>query len=150
LKWHPLLVVIFSFLLFYPISEYVYAQSTLHLQKMCAEVVKKSLGEGGISREKNGDMTSLGYTSHYNKKLDKCFVLISCTTFTHTIEGQTQTQFSQELWNAIEEKEIGSYYSNMVKEGLSWKHYENGCKAGDTICHSKAEFETLIKPYMEE
>jgi len=128
----------------------VNAQSTLLLQEKCAEVVKKSLGEGGISREKNGDMTSVGYTNHYNKKLDKCFVLISSTTFTHTIKGQAQTQFSQELWNAMEQKEIGSYYSNQVKEGSSWKYYINGCKVGDTICQSRGEFEALIKPYMEE
>jgi hypothetical protein len=132
------------------IASQVNAQSTLLLQEKCAEVVKKSLGEGGISRDSNGDMTSVGYTNHYNKKLDKCFVLISSTIFTHTAKGQDQTQFSQNVFNAIEQKEIGSYYSNMVKEGSSWKNHVNSCKVGDTICHSKTEFEALIKPYMEE
>jgi len=145
MKKIPLIVLFLCFL-----SVPVYAQSTLALQEKCAEVTKKSLGEGGITREKNGDMRFFGYTSHYNKKMDKCFVLISHTFFTHTTNGQDQTQFSQELWNAIEQKEIGSYISNMVKEESSWKHYENGCKVGDTICYSKAEFEALIKPYMEE
>jgi hypothetical protein len=121
----------------------VNAQSTLHLQEKCAEIVKKFMAEAGISREKNGESTFVDYASHYNKKLDKCFVLISWTI---TIGGQTQ--IVQDLWNAIEQKEIGYYYSAMV--GLSWKNDEKGCKVGDTICHSKAEFETLIKPYMEE
>lgn len=95
------------------------AQSTLALQERCAEIVKKSLGEGGISRDKNGNMTSEGYTSHYNKKLDKCFVLMSWTTFTHTTKGEDQAQFSKELFNAIEQKEIGYYFSNKIKEGSS-------------------------------
>jgi len=127
------------------------AQSTLALQEKCAEFVKKSLGEGGvIDRDKTGGFTMIGYTNHYNKKLDKCFALVSWTTLTHTIKGQEQTHFDQELWDAMDGKQLGVYYSNRVKEGSSWKYYENGCKVGDTICHSKTEFEALIKPYMEE
>ena len=127
------------------------AQSTLALQEKCAEFVKKNLGEPGvIDRGKKDDLSMMGYTNHYNKKMDKCFVLISYTHFTHTAKGQDQTQFHQELWNAMDGKEIGLYSSNQVKEGSSWKHYENGCKVGDTICHSKTEFDALIKPYMEE
>jgi hypothetical protein len=45
------------------------------------------------------------------KAFDKCFVLISSASFTHTISGRDQTQLSKELWNAIEQREIGSYYS---------------------------------------
>jgi hypothetical protein len=45
----------------------VYAQSTLALQEKCAEGAKAFV-------ERLGDVMT--YTSHYNKKLDKCFILV--------------------------------------------------------------------------
>lgn len=142
--------LLLAFLFTILIASQANAQSTLALQEKCAEIVKKSLGEGGITTN-NVDMKSVAYTSHYNKKLDKCFALINYTLtgYSPTTKGQIRTTFFfQELWNAIERKQIGFYCSYMDEEALSLK--ESGCKVGDRICHSKTEFEALIKPYMEQ
>lgn len=123
-------------------------QSTLHLQEKCAEAAKQFVGSsGGSFREPNGKWGSMGFISHYNKKMDKCFIGISTMIFTHTVKGQEQTQYMRDLYDAIEGKNIGFHYSNIVEgEGF----HENGCKVGDKICNSEVEFESLIKSYMEE
>ena len=101
------------------------AQSTLALQKMCAEEAKKFVNDIEVKFACN---------YHYNKKLDKCFVKII-----YMGKGATVT-----LTDVLENKLIGHYDSE------DYKSKPVMCTVGDKNCNSWAEFEALIKPYMEE
>ena len=125
------------------------AQSTLALQEKCVEGAKKFVLEtGGCNQFKshNGYLHSCQYTSHYNKKLDRCFIQWDMHTFwdkgrnieepltgTHTIHIDLADVFERRL--------VGQYDDSIIfKE----------CKVGDKKCNSLEEFERLVRSYMEE
>jgi len=90
--------------------------------KRCEEWVKK---------EYNG--TNCSYKNHYNKKLNKCFILVSCNG------NNISTEI---LFDINENNKIG---------GLS--DFKNGkvfCSMSDKECKSVSEWEILVKPFMEE
>lgn len=107
------------------VSNIANAQSTLHLQKMCAEEAKNFVSDIEVK---------FACDYHYNKKLDKCFVKI-----VYMGKGATVT-----LINVLENKLIGNYDSEDYKSKPVF------CSVGGKNCNSYVEFETLIKPYMEE
>lgn len=101
------------------------AQSTLALQKMCAEEAKKFVSDITVK---------FACQYHYNRKLDKCFVEI-----TYLEKGAMVN-----LTNVFENKMVGHYAS---------KDFQSKpvlCYVGDKKCNSYDEFEALMKPYMEE
>ena len=126
------------------------AQSTLTLQEKCAEGAKKWFFEhinqyGGKWGSFDDEIFGRGYnhfTSHYNKKLDKCFIRIEFHSF--GTEGKAKKAFNSiDVWNVFEGTRIGGL-STPVELPL----YD--CKVADKTCNSPSEFEALIKPYMEE
>ena len=118
----------------------VNAQSTLALQEKCAEGAKKFFYDRGFKFVEKGDNDTKinNYQSHYNKKLDKCFILIISLSY-----GKRRGPFHYEgLCDAFE----GTIYGEI--SGL-----EGGPITGTVmgkLCRSQDEFEALIKPYMEE
>ena len=120
----------------------VYAQSTLLLQDKCAEGAKHFV-------ERLDSVAK--YNSHYNKKLDQCFIRVGFY-FGQTKEnvelgnGKTTTlkhpQFGVALYNVFDSKMHGKCtYSGMEKQE---------CWLGNTKCNTIDDFEKLIRPYMEE
>ena len=103
----------------------VKSQSTLTLQKMCAEEAKKFVSDIQVE---------FACDYHYNRKLDKCFIKIM-----YLEKGVTVT-----LTNVLENKLVGHFNS----ENYNVKPVF--CSVGGKNCNSWAEFEALIKPYMEE
>ena len=119
----------------------VNAQSTLALQEKCANAAK----EYYESRSKNPDCRPI-YESHYNKKLDKCFILIEtfCTPFSN----------SMELIGVFERKVYGHFILGRNGCSKAWVDCEGFgmgklCDDGKK-CKTWREFEALIKPCMEE
>ena len=117
------------------------AQSTLALQEKCANAAK----EYYESRSKNPDCRPI-YESHYNKKLDKCFILVKtfCTPFSN----------SMELIDVFERKVYGHFIVGRNGCSKAWVDCE-GLGMGklcddDKKCKTWREVEALIKPYMEE
>ena len=132
-----ILALFFTLIIVSPVN----AQSTLALQEKCAEGAKK------IFREEYGDGISKselmygGFTTHYNKKFDKCFILLKLF---YLSKDKDHTGFyTISLIDVFEGKDYGSFSSGLGS-GLP------GGKVGDKFCRSEAEFEALIKPYMEE
>jgi len=144
MKWIPLSVIIISILIF-AISGYAYSQSTLTLQEKCAEGAKRFFFEYK-DQYRNGSDYFPDYTSHYNKNLDKCFIHIS--VFKLTKNGEEESVIH--LYNVFE----GTAESKTSAYGRFYKFMDRTqppfCIVGDKICHSEAEFDALIKPYMEE
>jgi hypothetical protein len=121
----------------------VNAQSTLALQEKCAEGARKIVSETGgclwVHSTKEYTM-SCQYISHYNKKLDKCFIRFDMTTIWRAPkEWKGEKDETVQIIDVFEYKMIGEYNSML---GLK--------QVGDRKCNSRTEFEALIKLYMEE
>ncbi len=119
------------------------AQSTLALQEKCAEGAKRIVSESGgcepVDSTKDYTMYCQ-YISHYNKKLDKCFIRIDMTTIWKApMEWRGKKDEAVQIIDVFERKMIGHYDSAV---GIN--------EVGDRKCNSRTEFEKLIKPYMEE
>ena len=145
------------------------AQSTLALQEKCAEGAKKfflnsekviefasSNKELGYWYDEYG-FGSTDYIPHYNRKFDKCFMLIK-TTYSHTwesrdkkIRGKREDQSyssAQGLFNVFEGTQVGEF--DALTDGIPFTPKISRCHVGNQTCKSQDEFEALIKPYMEE
>jgi hypothetical protein len=120
----------------------VYAQSTLALQEKCTEGAKTFV-------QRLDSFTS--YESHYNKKLDKCFIRVGFY-FGQIKEdvklgnGKTTSlkhpHWMVALYNVFDGKMIGNCaYIGMEKQE---------CWVDNSKCKTNDEFENLIHPYMEE
>ena len=118
-----------SLMLCFALSEYSYAQDPSALQEKCTESARKYL-------EMHSSEGVIGHVSHYNKKLDKCFIRIDYFFF---ILGCSAVG----LIDAFEWKSMGSFFQ--IKDEILVS-----CYVGRNACSSRTEFESLIKSYMEE
>jgi len=114
-------------------------------QEKCAEDSAKFFDKYMQGSAKNiGD----GYNSHYNKSLNKCFIELS--------QGLGNNSISYVLEDAIEGTEYAEIEFSMIagedNPGLCTL-YPNGTGDGtDSIskkCVNKSEFDTFVRPYME-
>jgi len=133
------LAIIFCLLM----SNIANAQSTLALQEKCAEGAKKfffeKYGDGNLVDAAGGFWPSR-FTTHYNKKFDKCFILVKTS---YVPKGKPYQLFIMvSLVDVYEGKEYGSFNCSGFPKP--------GGRVGDKFCDSEAECEALIKPYMEE
>jgi hypothetical protein len=87
------------------------------------------------------------YQNHYNKTLNKCFILINQKS---KLNGQPV--MVTELYDAVERRWLASY-TQLTKEG---KEYLLNCELKptlqekETICKSKQEFDAFVSKYMEQ
>jgi|LQYC01.1.fsa_nt_gi hypothetical protein len=136
-----LLALFFTIVIVSPVN----AQSTLAQQKQCAEGAKKFFfehiqdygGSWGFFIDKEGYGRN-NFTTHYNKKLDKCFIRIEY----HYVPNDKNVKVidSIDIWDVFE----GKYYGGFIKSPIPSGEVEN------KTCRTLMEFENLIKPYMEE
>jgi hypothetical protein len=128
----------------------VNAQSTLALQEKCAEGAKKFFLESGNklgvwSDEKNIYIS--GFECHYNKKLDKCFILTQNTTSSKNNKEDDPVWFFINLFDVFEGKEYGTFWREQHKN-FNWPVRQ--CEVSGKKCSNEQEFRNLIRPYMEE
>lgn len=121
-----ILVLLVAVSLLIPIS--VNAQSTLPLQQKCSEGAHRFL-------ERHSFKGIINHVSHYNKKLDRCFIRID-----YFLDSE---DVGISLDDVFEWKSIGSFYRKQDGEIIR-------CYVGNKSCETRDEFEALIKPYMEE
>lgn len=148
------------------------AQSTLALQEKCAEGAKKFFVESEKTIQFASPNKELGYwyddggygiteyIAHYNKKFDKCFILIK-SQYNRTWESRSKNirakrenrraTLMQALFDVFEGIEVAVFDE--------WRDFHNAkiegdlfyrCDVGTKRCKSLEEFQRLIKPYMEE
>lgn len=111
------------------------------LQEQCVkrskEYFNKKFGNE-IVITKDG-MIIRNYTNYYNKKQNKCFFLL---TSTHTFNNKKEDNLLlEDLLDINENKEYGYYIGRGKKIG---------CFFLDKSCKSEEEWNSLVKPYMEE
>jgi hypothetical protein len=148
----------FSFIIIFTISflslvgchnqNIIKEQSSLSgLQEQCVnrskEYFKKEYGNGMING-KNGERLISKYANHYNKKLNKCYILITSTELIRNKENKIENIRIKTLFELNENKEYGS----LIK-------FENNnelinCRILEKYCNLEKEWNLVIKPYMEE
>ena len=85
-----------------------------------------------------------GYTNHYNKKLNKCFFLLTFSNSPYKIKNKSFST-TIELFDINKQKGYGNFSMRPQVDKFPIK-----CKVVDKFRHSQAEWQALIKPYMEE
>ena len=92
-----------------------------------------------------------GFTNHYNEKLNRCFMLVEETD----VKSDPGTIWTNKtLLDAFEGKELATYSWHSDKVKKYWQVPPFQCEvtlpSGEKkICNSGAEFDELIKVYME-
>jgi hypothetical protein len=115
------------------------------LQERCGKRAEEFFNRGygnGISNTKDGQSIS-GYTSHYNKKMNKCFFLLTTSDLPYKDKKKSASTFIT-LIDINEQKEYGNFFKRL-KDNFGFV-----CKVADKVCNSQDEWDALIKPYMEE
>ncbi len=140
-------VIILFLLISVTLSGASYAASNKEeydLQERCgkrAEEILKPGNDNGIS-EDDKQLMMTGYRNHYNRKLNKCFVLQTTTTMPKN--KKESPSILEELWDINENKLYGRFF----KVKIDNKPFE--CNVLGEICNSENEWDSLVKPYMEE
>jgi hypothetical protein len=118
------------------------------LQERCDEGAEKYFKRFyGSGYYKSSEGTSLyHYISHHNRKLNKCFVLLTGQLSPQNMEEMEKHGITtdKELWDINENQVYGWFlkfdkFKKPVNCGVSGKH-----------CNSESEWDSLVKPYMEE
>jgi len=145
-------------ILLFVVSGHAYAQSTLTPQEKCANEAREN-----FERKYCGDQSQIfpsgcflvdlfgtyywSYESHYNKKLDKCFLL----AHGHTGYKGKPMFNDYSLIDVFEGKVYAIYFARTgYDKNLSLYPDVAECSVGDKQCKSLVEFENLIRPFMEE
>lgn len=132
------LSAVYYFVIFLPNSQQKNLSEGFDLQTKCATEAAK------FYKQFTGEVSQLGYTNHWNAKLDKCFILANDA---REVGGDTIT--SSFLMDVIENKTYGDFVNNSAGiTGCSL--YKNGNIDNQQNCKSKEEFDNFVKQYMEE
>ena len=115
-------------------------QKDYQLQEQCGKQSQKffqnEYGTGTISNE--GGYSNSTYECHYNKKMNKCFILISTNG---VVNYKNESYQSKSLSDVNENKKLGYF----VKTKTSILCVFLGKK-----CKSESEWDSLVKHYTEE
>jgi hypothetical protein len=114
------------------------------LQERCGkraqEVFNKEYGNGNFS--KDGKTFIITYTNHYNRRLNKCFVILKAISFSEK-KDKLGMLTDKTLWDINEMKQYGSFDQFFKGELFS-------CQVLDKGCNSEIEWDSLVKSYMED
>ena len=121
------------------------------LQERCKKGVEtwfqKEGGKKGIHEDKDF-VTVINYQNHYNKKLNRCFILV--TTGVRDKKSKTDT-LHYGLFDINENKQYADFLIDMksrYKEGVGWVLEPGSSNA--ISCNEKGTWDKLVRPYMEE
>jgi hypothetical protein len=86
------------------------------------------------------------YTNHYNNKLNKCFILVRAIVLSKRLPNSTKKEpvyRTETLFDINENKEYGTF---------SRRGNDNPteCNLLSNFCETEAQWNLLIKPYIEE
>lgn len=138
------------------------SQSSLDQQAQCAALAKKSFEEFESEAKANAEkllgerILGADYQSHYNSRLEKCFMLINQASNLSAIGTILHQYF---LLDAIERRYYGSYGFNQVAdrslaERTGQTKYEwcelEPTMGQKTVCKTRKEFDAFVAKYMDE
>lgn len=115
------------------------------LQERCerkaAEAFQREFGTGVTT---TNDAQSISeFSSHYNTKLEKCFVLRKTKTIPNQ-NSETGVATLVTLYSTDDNREYGRFAKTSKHD------VPTDCRIGGKVCHSKQEWKMLIAPFMTE
>lgn len=124
----------------------IQAASDYDLQAKCSRDAKSWFGENW-ARDKN--TTLLDFTNHYNKALNKCFILVE---YHYTLDNSGSWTGDITLWDVYENSKYATFSEQHF---ISFKPPETrdeviGCEMLGTKCKSAEEFNNGWRPYMND
>jgi hypothetical protein len=116
------------------------------LQAKCAGDSKVWFFENWSQRDK--DTISLTYTNHYNKRLNKCFIMVE---YHYSTFGRSWTN-SMSLWDVYENSKYGDIDVNhavyLKPEFHTEESVASSCSVYGKACKTLDEFNSLVRPYL--
>jgi hypothetical protein len=110
--------------------------------KRAAEVFKSIYKGGGVTSTENGQ-DIMTYQNHYSAIFNKCFFLEIRTSVNYKTQDRgTSTMIT--LFDVNENKDYGTFFMRSV-DGVPIT-----CNVEQKICHSRSEWDELLRPYMEQ
>jgi hypothetical protein len=111
--------------------------ASLSLQAECAKQALQQFNDSWASQQE------AGFTNHYNRKLEKCFM---------RIQYWQTSNFVVQVFDAFESREYAEYMGSLTKP--EWEAKPIVCRVilpsgEEQHCQSRAEFDDLVKLYME-
>jgi hypothetical protein len=122
------------------------AKDEYELEERCGKNAREFVKyEYGYIHAEIVGQPSVTFVNHYNKKLNKCFVM---TTIARMVYKNNQPEavasLLYELKEVNEHKSYGSFhYDNAQNKLIS-------CNVVATICYDVLQWQSLVKAYMEE
>ena len=124
------------------LSEQQVHERTEQCGKTSRDAFRREWQEGAASTE-DGLMTA-GFASHYNVKLDACFLLLTVS------EGTASSNTLSKRLFDINERELYGEYSGVVTSALTTVGLPATCRVAGFYCASRGEWDVLVARYMEE
>jgi len=106
--------------------------------KSAAETFSRGYGNGSWKDENTGTCVAT-FASHYNTKLDKCFIKVQTNC-----RKKLSSYYEKTLLSIRENRDYGVYY--LVKENSTLM----SCRVRGTSCNSESQWDALIQPFMTE
>jgi len=116
------------------------SRNNLVMQEKCAKAAKEFFQEEGFSNK-----SMANYRSHYNKKLNKSFVEISCMDNL----GDGIFNVSKTLYDVFERKVYAEYAWQSQKGKKYWEVKPYLCRMLDKSGETEKEFDDFVKQYMD-
>jgi hypothetical protein len=117
------------------------------LQAKCAHDSKIWFNENWGHPEK--DTLLLNYSNHYNKRLNKCFIIVE---YHHSLFGLSWAN-NESVWDIYENSEYGSVIvTHMIYQNPEFREEESvgSCKVYGKDCKTLDEFDNLARPYLND
>ena len=122
------------------------AKVDYELQERCGkqadEFFKREYGKSGVFNTEDGQAIA-GYRNHYNKKLNKCFFLLTYQDLPYKTKKNPSSTV-RTLYDINENKEYGEFFQRLGD------NHPTECKVSGKLCQSEKEWDALISPYMDE
>jgi hypothetical protein len=112
--------------------------------KQCMEWFIKRYGNPPVIKYEKGGFSFVSFENHYNKKMNKCFLLVISKYFKGSPGDKNEELISlmKDLTDFQENRQIGLYISDGT--------IPSRCFVSNKECKSEGEWNILVKPYMEE
>lgn len=110
--------------------------------KRCDDLFRKDYGNGNLPSSDGHIICN--YQNHYNKKLNKCFFLVTTTSISKNKKtNRVETLEMIYLFDVNDNKEYGRL--------IRWDNSKTqDCRVLEKYCKTEDEWDSLVKPYMEE
>lgn len=124
------------------------ARDSYELSERCGRTVREwFMGEWGQGTKTDPDGTrmSSSFASHYNAKLNKCFLVLRTNIYsTDRKTGARTLSQSWDLNDFNDNRDVGDYFKS--NDELS----PTSCEVGEQKCASAEAWDALVRPYMQD